>query len=124
MEYTISFTFRTQSSQDKLSAELVFNAPSYISLSNNDAVQISSSMGATPPLDNLLVQKSQIQVQTHGATGGDTVSVRVSLSTSGSAIGGTMKLLGNTQASVHYQFAGYDNAGTINLGSFSIPLPN
>ncbi|WP_186056354.1 hypothetical protein [Burkholderia gladioli] len=124
MNYTISFTFRTDSSQDPLSAQLGFNSPSAITLTGNEAVQLSSSTDSLPPLEYLIVQQSKIAVQSHGATGGNTVSVNVSFSTSGSAIAGTMKLLGNASASVHYQFVGYANAGSIQPGNFAIPLPN
>jgi hypothetical protein len=125
MEYTIAFSFTTESGADTLSAQLTITDGNMISLENNQPVQISPVWSATPPLTAFNLGQKSLALTAAQNTSGSPQSIKVTLpfKAVGTSLSGKFESAG-APVTAQYQFVGYANSGRIATGNFTIPFPN
>jgi hypothetical protein len=131
MDYTVAFTFTTSNTTDTLVAQLILNGGNAISLSSNHQIQVQAPVASWAAALNSLVvaqpsnsQQPSIALSAVTNKGGNQqcVKVIVPVKPGGPNLTGNYPFSGVT-VNLQYQFIGYENQGSIQVGDFSIPFP-
>lgn len=125
MEYTISFSFTTESGTDTLSAQVTITDKNTISLDTDQPIQIGPVWSATPPLTAVSFAQKSLALTAAQNTSGNPQSIKVTLPINavGNSLSGKFESAG-VVVNAQYQFLGYSNSGRIAVGNFTIPFPN
>jgi hypothetical protein len=125
MEYLIAFNF-TAEAADGITAQLNLTDSNSFEFDRGVQVQQYWPTIPVPPLKSATVGAKGISILTQdgGSSGQQGIRVTLQVSANGSTLSGNIPFMGGPQVGVSYQFVGYANQGSLQVGNFSIPFPS